>query len=82
MTTVYKLTRSGHANLKERLHIKAFKNANDAGAFLCKQTDNTWREVTPEHGLHNFPMKTGVYAKAGDAWHNVKSLDACVLAHI
>lgn len=83
-TIAIKFERTGNG-LKERLHVKAFKSPNDLGAFLCKQTDNKWKGV--EVGALSYlkvpyPVKSGVYASAGGAWHNVKSLDASVLAHI
>lgn len=74
--SAYKFVRTGNG-FKERLHVKAFKTRNDLGAFLCKQEDNTWRE-----GNERYPTKTGIYAFAGGQWHNVKSLDPSVLAHI
>lgn len=78
-----KFVRSGHANLKERLHIKAFTDANALGAFLCKQYDNTWAEVSTEgQAAHNYPTKSGIYAFAGGQWHNVTKLDPSILAHI
>lgn len=62
--------------LKQRLIIKSFKYADDAHKFLNKQPDNKW-------DIYNGPItKPGIYAYAGGAWHNVKSLDASVLAHI
>lgn len=66
------------ALIANRLQVKAFKGANELGAFLCKQ-DNTWADASDKQGL---PAKSGHYAYAGGAWHNVKSLDASVLAHI
>jgi len=80
---VRKYVSSGHGNLKQRLHIKAFNNLNDAGAFLGKQTDNTWQLAPAEYvEAQKLPLKSGVYAFAGGQWHNVKSLDSSVLAHI
>jgi hypothetical protein len=60
---------------RQRMTIKAFKTSDDMHKFLNKQTDNSWRES--DKGL-----KAGVYAYAGGQWHNVKSLDSSVLAHI
>ncbi len=76
----YKFVKTGDG-FKERLHVKAFKNMNDLGAFLCKQTDNQWKEGgNPSYQV--YPQKTGIYAMAGGVYHNVKSLDPSVLAHI
>lgn len=81
--TAIKFMRSGHGNFKERLHVKAFKNANDLGAFLCRQTSNDWQECAPEkQAAQSYPVKSGVYAFAGGQWHNVKRLDPSILAHI
>ena len=61
---------------RERKTIKSFKNADDMHKFLNKG-DNAlnWKEST-------LGLKRGVYAYAGGQWHNVKSLDSSVLAHI
>ena len=60
---------------KLRMHVKGFKYREDMYAFLGKQSDNDWKESTK--GLN-----PGTYACAGGQWHNVKSLDVSVLAHI
>jgi hypothetical protein len=75
----YKFERTGNG-LKERLHVKAFKTMNDLGAFLSsKHNDfNIWKQDE----FKKYPQKSGVYAFAGGQWHNVKSLDSSVLAHI
>jgi len=78
-----KIVRVGQNGFKERLHIKAFQDANELGAFLCKQDDNTWGEVSEEkQKAHGYPNKSGIYAFAGGQWHNVKKLDPIILAHI
>jgi hypothetical protein len=59
----------------QRLHIKEFPSTEDAYDFLAKQCDNQWKEYEGD-------LKKGVYAFAGGTWHNVKKLDASVLAHI
>jgi len=74
MHTIQKTVRTGNG-FKERLHIKSFKTSEAMHKFLNKQTDNTWRE-----SKHDF--KSGIYAFAGGQYHNVKSLDPSVLAHI
>ncbi len=83
-TIAIKFERTGNG-LKERLRVKAFKNSNDLGAFLCKQDDNSWKAI--EAGAMSYlrvpyPVKSGLYASAGGNWHNVKTLDASILAHI
>ena len=59
-----------------RLKIKAFKFSDDMHKFL-NTADNAlrWKESTKG-------LKPGVYAYAGQAWHNVKNLDPSILAHI
>ena len=57
---------------KERMIIKSVP---DVHAFLNKQYDNLWK-------VYEGPLKAGTYAFAGGSWHNVKSLDSTVLAHI
>ena len=60
---------------KFRMQIKGFKYRDDMYTFLGKQSDNTWKESSKG-------LKPGTYAHAGGQWHNVKSLDSSVLAHI
>lgn len=75
--TAIKYTKSNPSKIiANRLQVKVFKNSSDLGAFLCKQ-DNSWRE-----GNGSLPTKRGYYRYAGGAWHNEKSLDASVLAHV
>lgn len=84
-TIAIKFVNSGHGGLKERLHVKAFKTSNDLGAFLCKQSDNMWKGIeagTLSYLRVPYPTKSGIYAAAGGQWHNVKNLDASILAHI
>lgn len=81
--TAVKFVRSGHGDIKTRLHVKAFKNGNGLGAFLCRQSDNSWQECSAEkQDAQKYPVKTGVYAFAGGQWHNVKNLDPSILAHV
>lgn len=58
-----------------RLQIREFKYADDGHRFLNKQDNNDWQ-------VYDGPLKSGTYAYAGGAWHNVKDLDSSVLAHI
>jgi len=60
---------------KSRTKIKAFKTNQALHEFLNKQ-DNSWKVSAKEN------FKSGLYAYAGGQWHNVKSLDASILAHI
>lgn len=70
---------------KERLIIKTFKHQDDMHKFLTAG-DNAlqWKEVKEGDycGFNIAPTKAGTYAFAGGQWHNVKSLDASILAHI
>ena len=62
---------------KDRLRIKQFKNPVAMYDFLhgISNDTNEWK-------LSLRDWKAGLYAYAGGEWHNVKSLDASVLAHI
>jgi hypothetical protein len=66
----------------ERLQVKTFKTSQGKHIFLNKQTDNEWHERPTVFGGLTSPTKRGTYARAGGGWHNVKSLDVSVLAHI
>jgi hypothetical protein len=61
---------------KERLTIRQFKDSSSMHKFLCTG-DNAlrWRETSED-------LKAGTYAFAGGSWHNVKSLNPSVLAHL
>jgi len=61
---------------KERLIVKRFKHRNDMWKFLATG-DNALRWRESERSL-----PAGTYAYAGGKWHNVKSLDVSVLAHV
>lgn len=86
MHTIRKTVKTGRG-LKERMTIKGFKTSEAMHEFLNKQSDNTWI-VTSEPDYYGAfkpelaKLKPGKYAFAGGQWHNVKSLDASVLAHI
>lgn len=75
MNVIQKTVSVPSRGLKTRLHIKTFKYSDDMHKFLNKQHDNKWV-------ISNKDLKTGVYAYAGGVYHNVKHLDASVLAHI
>jgi len=74
-------------NKNKRLTIKGFKSSDAMHKFLNSQSDNSWI-VNSEPDYYGClskelsPLKPGTYAYAGGKWHNVKSLDSCVLAHI
>jgi len=72
MQKVTRLRRVPGSMCKDR---KIIKSVRDAHAFLNKQDNNLWT-------IYDGDLKAGTYAYAGGEWHNVKSLDACVLAHI
>jgi|GEM_PF-6060498 len=74
MFTIEKHTGS-FGGSKFRMQIKAFKTSDAMHGFLNSQCDNNWKESLKG-------LKAGTYATAGGTWHNVKSLDASVLAHI
>ena len=57
---------------RERLVIKS---VHDAYGFINKQYDNKWV-------IYDGPLKAGTYAFVGGQWHNVKSLDPSILAHV
>jgi len=61
-----------------RYKVKAFKYAQNMHEFL-NTGDNAlkWRETKDGE-----PTKTGTYAYAGQQYHNVKTLDPTVLAHV
>lgn len=61
---------------KERLVIKSFRDSDLMHRFL-NTGDNAlhWKESSKG-------LKAGTYAYAGGNWHNVKSIDSSVLAHI
>ncbi len=61
---------------RSRTKIRAFKTSQAMFTFLNKQTNNDWAVSTKEN------LKSGTYAFAGGKWHNVKSLDISILAHI
>jgi len=58
-----------------RMRIRTFKHAEDMHRFLGRQTDNKW-------SISSHDLPAGLYAFAGGKWHNVKTLDPSVLAHV
>ena len=75
MYAIEKTVTTGNG-FKERLHVKSFKDSDKMYGFLNKGDNSLfWKES--EKGL-----KKGIYAFAGGQWHNIKSLDMSVLAHI
>ena len=86
MHTIRKTTSDGRG-LKTRLQIKGFKTSDAMHTFLNKQSDNSWTVNSEPDYYGGFKpelaeLKPGKYAFAGGQYHNVKSLDASVLAHI
>ena len=84
--TVRKTIRTGNG-FKERLQIKGFKSSDLMHKFLNAQCDNSWNVNSEPDYYGGFKpgladLKPGKYAYAGGQWHNVKSLDASILAHI
>jgi hypothetical protein len=61
---------------RDRLRIKAFRDAEAMHKFLATG-DNAlwWKESTKG-------LKAGTYAYAGGRWHNVRTLPPEVLAHV
>jgi len=81
MTKVSRTIHHGQLGIgKQRMTIKAFKDRNAAYAFIQKESDKSYG-INP-WAIYDGPLKPGVYAYAGQAWHNVKTLDSSVLAHI
>ena len=79
MNSIYK----SNGKMKgERIAVKTFKDSELMHTFLNKQCDNNWKINNGKLCGATLPTKNGTYAYAGGAWHNVKSLDASILAHI
>jgi hypothetical protein len=66
----------------ERIQVKTFVDSDLMHGFLNKQCDNDWKINTGALVGACLPHKSGKYAWAGGAWHNVKNLDSSILAHI
>ena len=60
---------------RDRLTVRGFRSSDAMHKFLNSQLDNRWCEYTGD-------LKPGTYARAGGEWHNVKTLDVSVLAHV
>ena len=76
MYTIERFNRIPGTLCKERLIIKGFRHSDDMHKFLCDGGNAlTWKQSARG-------FKPGTYAYAGGKWHNVKSLDSTVLAHI
>lgn len=70
---------------KERLIIKSFQTLEERTRFMSGPNNdfNKWAETDGiVFGQKEPVTKSGTYAYAGGKWHNVKTLDASVLAHI
>jgi len=60
--------------LRDRLHVRAFKTADEMHRYLNRQTSNEWRES--HRGL-----KQGTYVWIAGEWRNVAKVPAELLAH-
>ena len=60
----------------KRMQVKEFNTSDTMYTFLNKGSNSL------EWKVSNKGLKHGRYAYAGGQWHNVKSLDSSVLAHI
>ena len=72
----YSIKKSNGKMKGERVRVKTFKDADLMHKFLNSQPNNDWQIN------ETLPHKNGNYAYAGGVWHNVKSLDPSILAHI
>jgi len=77
MNNLYKIQRQP-GSFKERLIVRGFKTSEAMHNFL-NTGDNAlhWYELKS-----TMPTKPGTYARAGGEWHNVRTLDPSVLAHV
>ena len=76
MEHVMKVIKTGGYTIgKSRRVIRSFGTSQAGHEFLNNQPNNDWTE-------YNGDLKPGTYAFCGGEWHNVKSLDSSVLAHI
>lgn len=71
--------RKGSRYKGDRMIIRGFKTSDAMHTFLNKQLYHEW---TINSDPETATLKPGTYAYAGGCWHNIKSLDASVLAHI
>ena len=60
---------------RTRKIIRLCRTDEDGHNFLNKQPNNDWQ-------VYDGDLKAGKYAYCGGQWHNVKSLDSSVLAHV
>ena len=83
---MYTIKKTTPSIKRQRMTIKGFKSARAMHEFLNAQTNNTWQHNSEPDYFGNISatadLKPGTYAYAGGQWHNVKSLDPSVLAHI
>ena len=85
--TIFKYTKVNCQSLKERLIVKTFKYNDDMHKFTQRADQGNiwtyWSDNSPFLYDKALPvLKAGTYAYAGGKYHNVKHLDASVLAHI
>ena len=86
MNTIRKTVKVG-TGFKTRLVIKGFESSDAMHKFLNAQSNNDWQVNSEPDYYGTFKpelaaLKPGKYAYAGGQWHNVKTLDASMLAHI
>ena len=76
MVTIERFQNAGPAGLHERLVIRSFQDCSAMHKFLNTGSNAcVWKESSKG-------LKPGTYAFAGGRWHNIRSLDASILAHI
>ncbi|MHA2274839.1 MAG: hypothetical protein ACXAC2_03695 [Candidatus Kariarchaeaceae archaeon] len=64
--------------LTSRIQVKNFKDSESMHKFLNTGSNALyWNETTD-----SIPVKSGKYVYAGQAWHNMKNMDASELAHL
>lgn len=75
----------------ERMRVKGFRTLDAMHKFLnTGDNANKWRETIDQTVTHpntwgacnETKLKPGKYAFVGGQWHNIKALDAGVLAHL
>ncbi len=66
-----------------RYKVRTFLDDDKGHKFLNTESNALhWDIVDPDNNPHNYPTKKGVYAFVAGSYHNVRSLDISVLAHV
>jgi hypothetical protein len=66
-----------------RWKVRTFSDSNKGHEFLNKGSNSlAWDIVNPDNNPQGYPIKRGTYAYAGQAYHNVRSIDPSALAHM